>query len=71
MAKVTISKTVPRKKKRTTDSRTGCVTTRCCLECPKPSRRRRRRKLASRSLPQSRAMPMPLLLEYNKNQLEP
>jgi len=60
MAKVTISKTVPRKKKRTTDSRTGCVTTRCCLECPKPSRRRRRRKLASRSLPLSRAMPMPL-----------
>ena len=55
MAKVTM-----RKKKRTTDSRTGCVTTRCCLECPKPSRRRRRRKLASRSLPLSRAMPMPL-----------
>ena len=55
MAKVTT-----RKKKRTTDSRTGCVTTRCCVECPKPTRRRRRRKLASKSLPLSRAMPMPL-----------
>ena len=55
MAKVTT-----RKKKRTTDSRTGCVTTRCCVECPRPTRRRRRRKLASKSLPLSRAMPMPL-----------
>jgi len=55
MAKVTT-----RKKKRTTDSRTRCVTTRCCVECPRPTRRRRRRKLASRSLPLSRAMPMPL-----------
>lgn len=55
MAKVTKGK-----KKRTTDSRTGCVTTRCCVECPRPTRRRRRRKLASRSLPLSRAMPMPL-----------
>ena len=55
MAKVTT-----RKKKRTTDSRTGCVTTRCCVECPRPSRRRRRRKVASKSLPLSRAMPMPL-----------
>ena len=55
MAKVTT-----RKKKRTTDSRTGCVTTRCCVECPIPTRRRRRRKLASKSLPLSRAMPMPL-----------
>ena len=54
MAKVTT-----RKKKRTTD-RTGCVTTRCCVECPRPSRRRRRRKVASKSLPLSRAMPMPL-----------
>ena len=55
MAKVTT-----RKKKRTTDSRTGCVTTRCCVECPRPTRRRRRRKIASKSLPLSRAMPMPL-----------
>ena len=55
MAKVTT-----RKKKRTTDSRTGCVTTRCCVECPRPSRRRRRRKVTSKSLPLSRAMPMPL-----------
>lgn len=54
MAKVTT-----RKKKRTTD-RTGCVTTRCCVECPRPSRRRRRRQVASKSLPLSRAMPMPL-----------
>ncbi len=55
MAKVTT-----RKKKRTTDSRTGCVTTRCCVECPRPTRRRRRRKVASKSRPLSRAMPMPL-----------
>lgn len=55
MAKVTT-----RKKKRTTDSRTGCVTTRCCVECPRPSRRRRRRQVASKSKPLSRAMPMPL-----------
>ena len=54
MAKITT-----RKKKRTTD-RTGCVTTRCCVECPRPTRRRRRRKLASVSKPLSRAMPMPL-----------
>jgi hypothetical protein len=55
MAKITT-----RKKIRTTDSRTGCVTTRCCVECPRPSRRRRRRQVASKSLPLSRAMPMPL-----------
>ena len=55
MAKVTM-----RKKKRTTDSRTRCVTTRCCVECPRPSRRRRRRQVASKSKPLSRAMPMPL-----------
>ncbi len=49
-----------KKKKRTTRNTTGCVTTRCCIECPRPSTRKRRRKLASRSRPLSRAMPMPL-----------
>ena len=58
MAKVSMRDN--KKKKRTSRNNTGCVTTRCCIECPKPSTRKRRRKLASRSLPLSRAMPMPI-----------
>lgn len=58
MAKVSMRDN--KKKKRTSRNITGCVTTRCCIECPRPSTRKRRRKLASRSRPLSRAMPMPL-----------
>jgi len=58
MAKVSMRDN--KKRKRTSRNNTGCVTTRCCIECPRPSTRKRRRKLASRSRPLSRAMPMPL-----------